>query len=199
MNMRAFPQLFRVIGGIVVGLSLTSLAGAQEAKTANKDTVEQLLTEVRLLRQAMQTVQRISIETYRSQLLVDRIRVNREDIRRLTASLNETRELLRKTQLTIPSFTEQAKLQETQLQLEVDQQKRATLDFELKRTRDMLENYKSQIDPLREREQQLRAELNKEQAQLDELEGRLDLLERSIENDRQKLDGEKPPAPKNPD
>jgi chromosome segregation ATPase len=57
----------------------------------------------------------------------------------------------------------------------------------------MLENYKSQIEPMKEREQQLQAELNKEKAQLDELEGRLNMLERSIENDRQKLDASTSP------
>jgi hypothetical protein len=45
---------------------------------------------------------------------------------------------------------------------------------------------------MKEREQQLQAELNKEKAQLDELQGRLDLLERTIENDRQKLDKDEP-------
>jgi hypothetical protein len=79
-------------------------------------------------------------------------------------------------------------MQETQLQLEVDQLKRAQREFDLKRSREMLENYKSEIEPLKEREQQVQAELNKEKTQLGELEGRLDLLERAIENDRQKLD-----------
>jgi len=57
----------------------------------------------------------------------------------------------------------------------------------------MLENYKSQIEPMKEREQQLQVDLNKEKTQLDELEGRLDMLERSIDNDRQKLDANTSP------
>jgi len=84
-------------------------------------------------------------------------------------------------------------MQETQVQLEVDQLKRSQWEFELKRSKEMLENYKSQIEPMKEREQQLQAELNKEKAQLDELEGRLNMLERSIENDRQKLDASTSP------
>ena len=48
--------------------------------------------------------------------------------------------------------------------------------------------YKSQIDPLKEREQQLINELNTAKAKAEDLENRLDLLERAIENDRQKLD-----------
>jgi len=189
----------RLIVVVLFSVCLVSIASGQATKPADdKDTLQALLREVSLLRQALQTMQRMSVDTYRSQLLVDRIRVNREDVRRLTASLNETRDTLRRTQQTIPTFTEQVKMEETQVQLEVDPAKRAPLEFELKRTKDALENYKSQIDPLKEREQQLSAELNKEKAELDELEGRLDLLERGIENDRQKLEPDKPAAPKNP-
>ena len=48
---------------------------------------------------------------------------------------------------------------------------------------------------MKEREQQLQTDLNKEKAQLDELESRLDLLARSIENGRQKLDKDAPKTP----
>jgi chromosome segregation ATPase len=189
----------RLITVVLFIVSGVSQAAAQTTKPADdKDTLQALLKEVSMLRQALQTLQRMSVDTYRSQLLVDRIRVNREDLRRLAASLNETRETLRKTQLTIPNFTDQVKMQETQVQLEVDQTKRAALEFELKRTRDALENYKSQIEPLKEREQQLTADLNAERSKLQDLESRLDLLERGIENDRQKLEPDKPAAAKNP-
>ncbi len=199
MRRRHTHTLFLVLIILFAGLGLVQRVNGQNNKPAeDKEAIQELLTEVRLLRQALQTLQRMSVDTYRSQLLVDRIRVNREDLRRLTAALNETRETLRKTQLTIPSFTDQVKMQETQVQLEVDQAKRSQLDFELKRTKDALENYKSQIEPLMEREQQLSAELSKEKAQLEELEGRLDLLERGIENDRQKLEPGKPAAAKTP-
>lgn len=183
----------------LLALVVVPAAMAQNPKPVDdKEAIQELLTEVRMLRQALQTLRRMNVDTYRSQLLVDRIRVNREDVRRLTASLNETRDTLRRTQLTIPSFTDQVKMQETQFQLEVDPARRSQLEFELKRTREALENYKTQIDPLKEREQQLSAELNKEKTQLEELEGRLDLLERGIENDRQKLEPDKPAAAKTP-
>jgi DNA repair ATPase RecN len=186
-------HIFRAAAAIVFGLCFAPLAVAQDAKAAdNKDTMQQLLTEVRMLRQAFEAVQRISVDTYRSQLLVDRIRAGREEVRRLTASLNDTRETLRRTLVTIPNFTDDVKMQETQLQGEFDPSKRAQREFELKKTKEMLENYKAEIEPLKEREQQIQAESNKEKAQLDELEGRLDLLERAIENDRGKLDKDAP-------
>jgi hypothetical protein len=133
----------------------------------------------------------MSIDTYRSQLLVDRIRVNREDVRRLTTSLNETRDLLAKTQTAIPQFIDRQKLLESQVQLEIDQSKRAQLEFEVKRTKEGIEIYKTQVGSLREREEQLSAQLNSEKTKLDELENRLDLLERAIENDRQRFENDK--------
>jgi len=86
---------------------------------------------------------------------------------------------------------------ENQVLLEADQQRRANLEFEVRRTKEGIEMYKSQIEPLKEREQQLAADLNTEKSKLQELESRLDLLERGIENDRQKLE-DKPAAAKNP-
>jgi hypothetical protein len=151
-----------------------------------------------MLRQALQTLQRMSVDTYRSQLLVDRIRVNQEDIRRLTASLNETRELLVKTQATIPQFIERHKMLEARAQVEIDQSKKADIEFEARQMKDGVERYKSQIEPLKEREQQLTAELNMAKAKVEELENRLDSLERAIENDRQKLE-EKTGQPKTHD
>jgi predicted nucleic acid-binding Zn-ribbon protein len=175
-----------------------SVSGQNNKESEDKAAIHDLLVEVRMLRQALQTLHRMSLDTYRSQLLVDRIRVNREDIRRLTTSLNETRDTLFKTQNTIPQFIDRQKLLESQVQLEVDQQRRAQLEFELKRTREGVEMYKSQIEPLKEREQQLSADLNTEKAKLQELESRLDLLERVIENDLQKLEQDKPAPAKTP-
>jgi chromosome segregation ATPase len=192
-------SLLKLVIVVFFTLCATQPSAGQNNKPADdKETLQALLTEVRMLRQALQTLQQMSVDTYRSQLLVDRIRVYREDVRRLTTSLNDTRDLLAKTQSTIPQFIERQKLMETQLQLEVDQNKRAQMEFEIKRTRESVEMYKAQIDPLKEREQRLAAELNSEKAKLEELESRLDLLDRTIENDRQRLELDKPPPERKP-
>ena len=199
MSKRMVSFFVRLSAAAIVMFSLTQIAAGQTNKQPeDKETLQALLTEVRILRQALQTLQRMSIDTYRSQLLVDRIRVNREDVRRLTTSLNETRDLIGKTQNTIPQFIDRQKLLESRVQLEIDQGKRAELEFEAKRTKESVEMYKAQLEPLKEREQQLSAELNSEKTRLDELENRLDLLERAIENDRQKLEVEKTPQERKP-
>jgi chromosome segregation ATPase len=175
-----------------------SISGQEKNQPDEKPAVQQLLAEVRMLRQALQTLQRMSLDTYRSQLLVDRIRVNREDVRRLSASLNETRDQLAKTQATIPQFIDRQKMLESQIQSEIVPNKKTDLEFELKQTKDGIELYKSQIEPLEEREQQLATELQTERMKLDELETRLDRLERSIESDRAGLGGDKGAPEKKP-
>jgi chromosome segregation ATPase len=180
--------VFLAISLLVCSGVAQSVAAQAKGDADEKQTMQELLVEVRMLRQALQTVQRMSIDTYRSQLLVDRIRVSHEDIRRLTDSLNSTRDTLAKTQSTIPQFIERQKLTESLLQAEVDLKRRTELEFELRRAKESIELYKSQIEPLKEREQQLANELNTVKAKAEDLENRLDMLERSIENDRQKLE-----------
>ena len=189
------------LAGIILlaGFSLVQgVKGQNNKPSEDKEAMQELLSEVRMLRQALQTIHRMNLDTYRSQLLSDRIRANREDVRGLTTALSETRDTLAKTQNTIPQFVDRLKLLESQAVVEADQQKRADLEFEVKRTKDGIEMYKSQIEPLKEREQQLAADLNTQKSRLQELESRLDLLERGIENDRQKLEQDKPAAAKKP-
>ena len=104
----------------------------------------------------------------------------------------DTRVMIAGTQRAIPNTIEEQKLLESQIQLEVDPTKHAQLEFELKRAKSGIEQYKAQLDSLKEREQELATELRAQQTKLDELESRLDLIERAIENDRQKLEVDKP-------
>ena len=59
--------------------------------------------------------------------------------------------------------------------------------------------YKSQVETLKQREQDLTADLRTEQAKLEDLENRLNLLEQAIENDRQKLESDKTTVPRTPE
>jgi len=188
------------ISRLILVVCLTVFVGQVALGQASKqpddrETIPALLAEVRALRQALQSVHEMSLDTYRSRLLVDRIEAARENIRRLNSSLDELRQTIDKTQVTIPNFTEKVKLLESHAQLEVDQKKKAELEFEIKQHKQMLERYKSLIEPLKEREQQLVTELQNEKSKLEELENRLDRLERTIENDRLKLADEKAKKP----
>jgi chromosome segregation ATPase len=199
MSEKKTSRLCRLVTVLSFTLCLTQLAAGQnQQQSDDRETLKALLTEVTLLRQALQTLQRMSLDTYRSQIMVDRIRVNRENVRRLSTDLDETRDTIAKIQISIPRNVEDQKLLENQIPLEVDVTKRAILELELRRSREAVELYKSQTERLKQREQELSAELRTEQIKLDELEGRLDLLERAIESDRQKLEVDKPAAVKKP-
>ena len=185
--------LLKVFGAVFFTLCLAqSAAGQNNKQPDDKQVLQALLTEVTLLRQALQTLQGMSLDTYRSQLMVDRIRANQEDVRHLATSLNETRDTLAKIQTTIPRNIDDQKMLDGQIQTEVDPNKRAILELELKRSKDAVESYKSQAERLREREQELSSALRNAQTKLDDLENRLNLLEREMDNDREKLERDKP-------
>jgi len=191
--------LLKVFGTVFFTVCLAlSAAGQNNKQPDDKQVLQALLTEVTLLRQALQTLQVMSLDTYRSQLMVDRIRANQEDVRHLTTSLNETRDTLAKIQTTIPRNLDDQKMLDGQIQTEVDPNKRAILELELKRSKDAVESYKSQAERLREREQELSSALRNAQTKLDDLENRLNLLERAMDNDREKLERDKPAVVKTP-
>jgi predicted nucleic acid-binding Zn-ribbon protein len=174
---------------LVASLCFFNAAQAQSETNPNADpTTKALLNEVRLLRQ---TLQNTRLNAYRSQILLERIKINNEQIVRLSAALNETREQLEKTEATIPRQSEKSKLFETAIENEIDPVKRAQLEFELKELKRSVEVYKGQVVRLREREQAQAAQLQEQQGKLAELERRLESLEDQIENEVQRLKSER--------
>lgn len=200
MRQRKISSMSRaILLGCLMVLVAQVASGQTNKPSDDRETLQALLAEVKSLRQALQTLQEMSLDTYRSQLLFDRIRVGREEIQRLNASLNETRQTLDKTQATIPTFSERLKMLESHAQMEVDQKRKADFEFEVNQHKQMLERYKASIEPLKQREQQLATELQTEKSKLEELESRLDRLEQAIESDRLKLRDDKTAATKNPE
>lgn len=199
MNKRRFGPFGRLVGVAVFSLTLAPLVAAQAAKPVeNADPMKELLGEVRSLRQALQTLQRMSVDTYRTQLMVDRIRISREDVRRLKNALNDTRDMIARTQRAIPNSLDEQKALEAMISVETDLAKKTQLEFELKRSKGVVEMYKLQVETLKQREEDLTTELRTEQAKLDELENHLNLLEQTIENDRQKMESDKTTSPRTP-
>ena len=173
---------------LIASLCFANGAYAQSVtKPDTEPTITSLLNEVRLLRQ---TLQNTGLNAYRSQILLERIKINNEQIVRLSRTLGETRERLDKTESTIPRMGEQLKVLETMFENEVDPVKRAQLEFEVKDTKRSVDVYKGQVVQLREREQQQAAQLREEQNKLADLERRLENLESQIENEIQRLKSE---------
>ena len=174
---------------LVFSLCVFSAAHAQtETKPDADPTTKALLNEVRLLRQ---TLQNTGLSAYRSQIILERIKINNEQIVRLSSALNETRERLEKTEATIPRQGEKIKLLETMIENEMDAVKRAQLDFEVKELKRSVEVYKKGVTQLREQEQEQAAQLREQQGKIAELERRLENLEEQIENEIQRLKSER--------
>jgi predicted nucleic acid-binding Zn-ribbon protein len=167
-------------------LCFVSQASAQnETKASESDpTIKSLLNEVRLLRQTLQST---GLNAYRSQILLERIKISNEQVLRLTQALSDTRETMEKTALTIPRMGEQQKVLETMIESEVDPAKRTRLEFEAKDMKRSVERYKTELERMKEREQQQATQLREEQSKLSELETRLQRLEDQIENEVQRL------------
>ena len=166
-----------------------SQASAQnEPKAPEADpTIKSLLTEVRLLRQTLQST---GLNAYRSQILIERIKITNEQVIRLSQALSEVREDLEKTELTIPRMAEQQKTLETMIESEVDPAKRAKMEFEIKDLKRSVDRYKVLLERAKEREQQQATQLREEQSKLSDLEMRLQRLEDQIESEIQRLKAE---------
>jgi hypothetical protein len=130
--------------------------------------VQELLGEVRQLRIALQ---HISVNAYRGQVMVERMRLQQEQVNRITQELSSIRNQIR-----------QAKSEQLNAKDELDeaakQQDKGVLSEDVvRRGRAMLEELKRQEQILSEREIQVAAQLEAERANLTDLNKRLDGLE----------------------
>jgi predicted nucleic acid-binding Zn-ribbon protein len=146
-----------------------------------------LLDEVRLLRQ---TLQRINLNAYRSQIIVERIRAQNDRVSRLARSLEDIRDEMADVQVMINQFNDRAKSADKQLQEEPDEKRRAQMEDEYKELKYMVDINRQKEQRLREREMRLSDQLRVEQAKLDDFEGRLDALEREIFDELNKQETE---------
>lgn len=164
---------------------------AQNAKPSDdSQTIQALLTEVRLLRK---TLQQNGLNAYRSQLIVEGMRAHNQKVERLTRQIEDVRGEIENIGTTIPRLTEQGKMVEAMIEQEADPNRRVQLEFEAKNIKQSIEQYKLRQERQREREQQLATQLRAEQVRLSELETRLDQLEREIENEILRLQSDDAP------
>lgn len=130
--------------------------------------VQELLGEVRQLRIALQ---RISVNAYRGQVLVERLRLQQEQVNRLTQELTSTRNQISEMKST--QLGAKARLDETE-----NQQEKGLASASLtSRYKEVLEDLKRREQSLSEREIQVSAQLETERENLTDLNKRLDALE----------------------
>jgi uncharacterized protein YPO0396 len=161
---------------------------AQNSKDAdNQQLIKALLEEVRLLRQAFQ---RMTLNAYRSQILIERIRAQNDKVVRLSRSLEDTHSEIENAQIQTSNMNERLKSFDSRVQKEADEKLREQFEVELKEMKSMVEFHKQQEQRARERELKLSEQLRAEQGKLDDFENRLDMLEREIQNEIARQDAE---------
>jgi TolA-binding protein len=148
------------------------------AETGDSQTLRLLLIEVRQLRQLLQ---RANLNSYRTQVLIERLRVQQGRVDRLLGELEQLRLEALDEKMSEPNIAEFTREQENQISREPDPTRRSEMEAVYKSLKNQIAQREQQR---RERETELTIRLQTEQARLNELNDRLDALERELETPR---------------
>jgi chromosome segregation ATPase len=151
---------------------------AKAAQGDNEQTMQALLNEVRQLRLA---IQKSNLSAYHAQVLIERMRSQRQSMDRLTDRLRETRNQIAGLKMPLADFLAELKKIEGRLSQEHDAEKRQDLEEQQETFKTRLGTLAQEEARLREVESQSAAQLQIEQARLAELNDQLDALQRELE------------------
>lgn len=176
-------------GGVILIIMIGALsfgaAGAfpdpanQSSQGDSGGTMQSLLNEVRQLRFA---IQRSNLNTYHAQVTLERLRLQQQQVDRLSDKLGGVRELIAKLQMDKPRMSGVLQRLETQISQESDPGKRRDLESEQQAMKLELERLPEMTSQARETESQLNGQLQMEQAKLTELNDRLDTMQKELES-----------------
>src|SRR2546422_8152220 len=170
MKRRNIWMLFYIIG-LYLFTPQQSYAQAGATSAINKPNQEQIVQEILSeVRQLRVEVQRLKASAYQTQVVIERLRLQQEQVTRLTSEIGEVREKIGEMK------TRQVKmngmLEETEKQVESGMIPQS----ELKRISGEIEELKQREQRLTEQESQLSAELDAERVKLITLNRQLDEL-----------------------
>jgi hypothetical protein len=172
---RSAVYLFFSVAMLVFLIPLNSYAQSGTPPTPSRPhqdpAIQELLSEVRQLRIALQ---RMSVNAYRAQVLVERLRLQQEQVNRLTQELTAVRNQVNETKAAQVNYKE--RLDEAEKQFD----KGLMSESEVKATKAAMEEFKRREQSLTERETHLSSELDTERENLTDLNRRLDALEREM-------------------
>jgi len=140
-------------------------------KPNQEQIVQEILSEVRQLRVE---VQRLKASAYQTQVVIERLRLQQEQVTRLTREIGEVRERISETK------TRQAKMNGMFEETEKQVQSGVLSQSELKRISGEIEELKQREQRLTEQESQLSVELDAERVKLITLNRQLDELGREM-------------------
>jgi hypothetical protein len=153
-------------------LLVSSHAWAQSGQPGQDRTTQALLAEVRSLRLALE---RASLNGYRAQIALERLRLQQQRVDRLTRELEEAKNELNEMEMNRPKMEEMVE----EMVKEVDEGR--AHEMQSKMFKAEVERQKQREDRVRQREVDLAKQLQVEQDKLRDLNDRLDLLEREME------------------
>jgi hypothetical protein len=169
---------FAAFNFITLSTALAQPGKSNETTTGDGPTVQALLSEVHLLRLALQHVHSTAS---RVQILVERICLQQERVDRLARDFEEVRNLIADIKLHQTRNAEIIREMETQIRNEGFPARRAELERQLRFLKMEIEPLNLREQRQREREIQLAGQWQIEQAKLAALNDRLDALEREAE------------------
>ena len=153
-------------------------SNSKTAQGDNEQTMQALLNEVRQLRIA---IQRSNLSAYHAQLIIERMRSQRQLVDRLTERLRENRDRIANGKIPQAEFQHELKRIEVRLSQERDAERRQDLEEQQDMFKTRLAALAKEETRLQEAESQLNAQLQIEQARLAELDDQLDSLRRELE------------------
>jgi predicted nucleic acid-binding Zn-ribbon protein len=170
MKRKNIWELFCIIG-LYLFMPHQSYAQSGATSILNKSNqeriVQEILSEVRQLRVE---VQRLKASAYQTQVVIERLRLQQDQVARLTREIGEVREKISETK------TRQVKMNGMFEDVEKQVQSGVISQSELKRISGEIEELKQREQRLTEQESQLSVELDAERVKLITLNRRLDEL-----------------------
>jgi len=151
---------------------------AKAAQGDNEQTMQALLNEVRQLRLA---IQKSNLSAYHAQIIIERMRSQRQHVDRLTERLRETRDRIANGKIPQAEFQHELKKIDRFLSQEWPAERREDLEEQQDMFKTRLAALAKEETRLQEVESQLTAQLQIEQARLAELDDQLDALRRELE------------------
>jgi chromosome segregation ATPase len=182
-------RLFRLIVFCVAVVFLAaSPALAQRAGEAAGDgrALRELLDEVRLLRQVLQTTSLVSV---RANILLARQQAQQERIGQMERQLADARNAAREAEAQVTQFAEYAASAEESLASETDPAKRAEKEEQMRQYNLVRSQVKHNIESQHERESELTTSLAEEQSKLEQIQRGLDGVENELESLQKKVPG----------
>jgi len=168
-----------------LGIGLALAAGIALGQTApsEAETLRSLLSEVRQLRQALQTT---TVTAQRMQIALYRLQVQVLAASRATQRLDEARSKVAEAERLRQQLSAQVEDMENLQSHTDDQRERANREVELQRTKKELEWRTSEEQQLRTVESEALAHVQAEQAKLTELQDGLERLDKTLANQGQR-------------